>query len=92
MKRGIFIHLDRHEARLETLFASMQSSGVNCNDYQSFRAAEPPVDAPGLQRGLETRGRVGIWHSMILFTWHPSGAHNHPDGVRSEGRPRGAGA
>ena len=65
MKTGVYINLDHHEARRESLLSSMSKTGLNCSEYQRFRGIEPPSDAPEIQRGLRTRGRAGIWSSMI---------------------------
>jgi len=64
--QGLYINLDRSESRRVSLLQHFAACGVDARSYYRLSAVEPRGDEPELQRGLKSRGELGIWQSMIL--------------------------
>lgn len=74
--KGIIINLDAATDRLQTILADIGSSGLSPSNYVRFPAICPQVGTR-LPSGLQTKGELGIWLSLVQVL-KSIGVSGHP--------------
>ena len=62
---GVYINLDRCTNRRLSLVSRLEAAGIPSSDYLRFSGIEPIGNEPQLAKGLQNKGELGIWKSML---------------------------